>query len=177
MSLLMEALKKAEEAKRRANEQPPEQNPAPELALEPLPTAAPRTPTGSPLPDLALHLASVDADLAAVPTEAPPRRRAPQTSEPAPAAQAAPAVDNETAGRASVRNAFSAKQNEPSSRRPLWLALGLGGLAAAGIGAYFWWQLQGLGGGAPGAGAYIVCHNPPLYKARADGPFSVPPCT
>ena len=148
MSLLMEALKKAEEAKRRASEQPPEQTPAPELALEPLPAAAPRTPTGSPLPDLALHLASVDADLAAVPTEAPPRRRAPQTSEPAPAAQAAPAVDNETAGRASVRNAFSAKQNDSSSRRPLWLALGLGGLAAAGIGAYFWWQLQGLGGGA-----------------------------
>ena len=67
MSLLMEALKKAEEAKRRASEANPEKAATPELSLEPLPATPAPTPTGSPLPDLALHLASVDADLAAVP--------------------------------------------------------------------------------------------------------------
>ena len=32
-------------------------------------------------------------------------------------------------------------------------------------------------GRTPKGMAYIVCHNPPLYKARADGQFSAPPCT
>lgn len=152
MSLLMEALKKAEEAKRRASEATPDKSTTPELSLEPLPPTSPPPPAGSPLPDLALHLASVDADLAAVPTEPPPRRRTPHAttpvSTPPPGTQATPPDSEETA-RASVRNAFSAKQNPTSaSRKILWLALALGGLAATGIGAYFWWQLQGLGGSA-----------------------------
>ena len=83
MSLLMEALKKAEEAKRQAAETPLPANGAgatPELALEPIAataqTATPaRTPAFSPLPDLSLHIDSVDADLAAVSTEAPAKRR------------------------------------------------------------------------------------------------------
>src|SRR5258707_15853735 len=37
--------------------------------------------------------------------------------------------------------------------------------------------LQGIKGGLPNVLADIVCHIPPLYKARADGRFSVPPCT
>ena len=152
MSLLMEALKKAEEAKRRASEANPEKAATPELSLEPLPATSAPTPTGSPLPDLALHLASVDADLAAVPTEAPPKRRTTHAATPAstsPQATHSPPPDSEESARASVRNAFSAKQNPTSeSRKILWLALALGGLAATGIGAYFWWQLQGLGSSA-----------------------------
>ncbi len=154
----MEALKKAEEAKRRASEAAPEKTATPELSLEPLPSASPPSPAGSPppvgspLPDLALHLASVDADLAAVSTEAPPKRRPPHTATTAsttPQAAHATPPDSEESARASVRNACSAKQNPTSgSRKILWLALALGGLAATGIGAYFWWQLQGLGSSA-----------------------------
>ena len=65
MSLLMEALKKAEEAKRRAGEG----GESPELTLEPLTAQNAAT---SPLPDLAQHFATVDADLASIPTDAPP---------------------------------------------------------------------------------------------------------
>ena len=68
MSLLMDALRKAEDAKRLAAEPA-----APELTLAPMTTPA----SASPLPDLAQHIESVDADLSAVARNAPPGRRAP----------------------------------------------------------------------------------------------------
>src|SRR6478752_6874453 len=37
--------------------------------------------------------------------------------------------------------------------------------------------VQGLGEASPRGTGHIVCHNPSLYKARADGQFSAPPCT
>ena len=146
MSLLMEALKKAEEAKRRASEASPsgtDEPAATPLTLEPL-TPPPRpTPPGSPLPDLAQHSASVDADLAAAHTDAPLKRRPNLNLTPPPKAPLAPPAD--TADRAAARNAFAAKRPAPP-RNALWLALGAGGLAAISMAAYFWWQLQGLGG-------------------------------
>ena len=132
MSLLMEALKKAEEAKRRAGDG----GDTPELTLEPLPT--PNT-SASPLPDLAQHLATVDADLASIPTNAPPRRRPGPAPTPENSAQAA----RDGAERATVRNAFAAKQTPPDRSR-LGLLLGAGTLAVLGIAGYFWWQLQSL---------------------------------
>jgi tetratricopeptide (TPR) repeat protein len=140
MSLLMEALKKAEEAKRLASENPPpltETTPAAPLEL--LPSA---TPPASPLPELALHIDSVDADLSAVSTEAPLRRKVtPNTSA---------AMENsrqEAVERDAVRNVFAAKQM-PKARTGLWLMLGLGGLVALTLGGYFWWQLQAVSTGS-----------------------------
>lgn len=155
MSLLMEALKKAEEAKRQAAAQADTPSPpAGEPTLVPLdpPPAPPAQPAaGSPLPDLAQHLAAVDADLAAVSTEAPPRRRAgspaasavASTPPPLAAGNAPPVFDlgQTEAARSMARNAFAAKQ--PSPRRTLWWIGGLAVLAALAIVGYFGWQLQG----------------------------------
>ena len=132
MSLLMEALKKAEEAKRRAGEG----GESPELTLEPLTAQNAAT---SPLPDLAQHFATVDADLASIPTDAPPRRRPGAPTPPESNAQAA----REGAERATVRNAFAAKETPPARPR-LGLLLGAGTLALLAIGGYFWWQLQSI---------------------------------
>ena len=146
MSLLMEALKKAEEAKRQGAEAPLPANGAgatPELALEPIAAAAQaatpaRTPAFSPLPDLSLHIDSVDADLAAVSTEAPAKRR-PHTE----AQRVTPQSAQENAERSAARNAFAAKQT-PGSRTGLVLLIGAGVATLIAAGAYFWWQLQSV---------------------------------
>ena len=142
MSLLMEALKKAEEAKRLASEAS-SSGPAPaapaELTLTPL---AEGTASGSPLPDLSLHIDSVDADLAAVSTEEPNKQRvSPATLK------AAQERQREVIQRTSARNVFSAKQ-PAKPKSVLWLAIGLGCVGALGVVTYFWWQLQAVSGGS-----------------------------
>lgn len=136
MSLLMDALRRADEAKRKGNNQaetipsalPP--NPPTSSAL---PSAA---PPGTPLPDLSLHIDAVDADLAIIAKQ----HEAFSTFPPS-----RPSVSggSEAIGRAAARNLFSAKQHA-GSNAGLWLFLGFGVLAAIGIGGYFWWQLQGV---------------------------------
>ena len=142
MSLLMDALKKAEEAKRQAGETNASATQAPptELTLQPVTPAT--TPPSQALPNLSQkHLDSVDADLATVNTTAPTRKR--QTA-PAPK----PAADNtEAVERSAARNVFAAKQ-PPKSRAPLWLFLGIISIATLGIGGYFWWQFQSMSGGS-----------------------------
>ena len=143
MSLLMEALKKAEEAKRQAGEGKSASAAPAELTLQAVTPAA--TPPGSALPDLSQqHLDSLDAELATVSTSAPPRKRVvAQTAKP----EKISAERAETDERSAVRNVFAAKQ-APKSRTPLWLLLGLVGVAIVGIGGYFWWQVQSMSGGA-----------------------------
>lgn len=154
MSLLMEALKKAEESKRLASESHA-QEVAPsatnELTLAPMTTPEPAsetTPgnnTHSPLPDLSQHYASVDADLATLSTEAPTRQAAsaPSTITPSSTSTANDIGHREATERAAVRNVFSAKQpTKPFTG--LRLFVGLGVLAALGLGGYFWWQLRSV---------------------------------
>lgn len=141
----MEALKKAEEAKRRAGESnaPGAANGAvPELTLKPMtPSAAlPRSST-SPLPDLSLHSDSLDADLASVSRPAPNNAR----REPEPVSRPTDSHPRDERERSAVRNVFSAKP-APSPRAGLWLALGLAGFVSLGLGGYFWWQLQSVSG-------------------------------
>jgi Tfp pilus assembly protein PilF len=141
MSLLMDALKKAEEAKRQAGDANTAATPtAPvELTLQPVAPAA--TPPSQSLPNLSQkHLDSVDADLATVSTVAPARKRQPAPA-PKPATDSAEAVE-----RSAARNVFAAKQ-PPKSRAPLWQLLGVASIAALGIGGYFWWQFQSMSGG------------------------------
>ena len=133
----MEALKRAEEAKRQHGEGPTAGAHS-ELTLEPVAPVSSGTPSGSPLPDLSLHIDSLDADLAAVSTEAPARRRAPHNA-PRPEAASAQAAERQTA-----RNAFAAKH--PQSSKGVWIAAAGGAAAALVIGGYFWWQLQSVSG-------------------------------
>ena len=126
MSLLMDALKRAESSKQDAARQVagrPQGSADSGLSLEPLGSEAPRT-ANKPLPDLASHLESLEADLADV-----------RLLDPPPAATLPPTTRHEKPEdhreRESVRNAFAVKQAPvPNSRKPLWLALGTLGIAA-----------------------------------------------
>ena len=157
MSLLMDALKRAEASKQEAaraaagHEAPP--TAVGDMSLEPL---AASSTGGTTLPELAAHIEALDADLAAT----PPLRRPP----PAPQPRTAPsAPEIEDINLAAARNAFAAKQQEPPSRRPMWLALGTLGVAMVGIGAYVLYQTQSLGSGSltsPAGGPAAVAQRP-----------------
>jgi len=137
MSLLMDALKRAETSKQEAARSLSGKDPAAAdlLGLEPLAPPAPRV-QNSPLPDLAAHIDAVDAELASSavrPGQAQPK---PATSQ----------QKSAQADREAVRNAFAAKQvDAPPSRQPLWIALGILGVAGLGIGGYVAYQVLNIG--------------------------------
>jgi Tfp pilus assembly protein PilF len=148
MSLLMDALKRAETAKQEAARAQfgiaPATSPESTLSLEPLGGDTGSAAT-NPLPDLANYIDAVDADLASTPlpkTPASPRKCGGTSA----ATQAADQAKRDTA-----RNAFAAKQMPvatPPSRLPLWLALGTLGIAGIGIGGYVWYELNSLNRGS-----------------------------
>lgn len=166
MSLLLEALKKAEKAKedaqRRARGEtgdapaeaalaaaPAAAAPA-ELRLEGEPEPAGRVLTRAELPDLSapIDIASEDLRAKAPPPRSelrletprePPRRTA-AAAQPA-AAQTAQAAERE-AQRTSARKVFEAKFKEPNPKLPFYLTLATLGLCAVGIVVYFWYQLR-----------------------------------
>ncbi|NTV69326.1 MAG: tetratricopeptide repeat protein [Azonexaceae bacterium] len=146
MSLLMDALRRAENAKQESARNPqggmlPTASDL--LSLEPIPSE-PAKGGANPLPDLASHLAAVDAELARSATlpEARPAATAPQSSSAQP-----PAKSSEQ--REAVRNAFAAKEPAATpSRLPLWLALGTLSLAGVGIGGYVWYQMNTMNRGS-----------------------------
>jgi len=138
MSLLMDALKRAESSKQEAARQQGGKEAAPGadegLTLTPL-NSEPPAPVARPLPDLATHIEAVDADLA----------RSAQTR---PAVEPAPAFAQTAAtGQAIARNAFAAKQAPAAARHNLlWLALGILLIVGLAIAAYVWFQLSAMGG-------------------------------
>lgn len=135
MSLLLDALKRAEEAKRLAGQ--PGTSPAREA--ESL-TLAPKDEDKSPLPDLDSHLDSVDQELRAeVAVNAKAAARAPAP----PPTQAA----SGGAAQAAARNVFAAKPPAAQSKPRTMLIAGIaGGIAALGIVGYFGYQYMQLTG-------------------------------
>ena len=139
MSLLLEALKKAErakeEAQRRARGEPEIAAPAapPEQAVV----------TRDQLPDARQPLALAE--------EPPPARPAAPAS--APERRAAPKADTQASERASARKVFEAKFREPNPRLPFYITMAALGVFAVGTVVYFWIQLQ-----PPAA---LVNRNPP----------------
>lgn len=170
MSLLMEALKKAEQAKQSGDATPEADA---ELRLEPIdatglpgteasaatPPAEAQTNGGKQLPELPSQLEVLDADFmahaaaapakrAGTPAAEPSPRPAPQPVPPAPprAAMAGskpprPAAAGE-GERKAAQQVFAAKQPERSRKNFAITMAGLTVAGAAAIGAYFWWQLQ-----------------------------------
>jgi Flp pilus assembly protein TadD len=142
MSLLLEALKKAEKAKeeaqRRARGEPdgaPATEPEPPaLPLEPLPEPPAPVMTRDQLPDVRQPLALEDDAPPGRPAPSPPPKR----PEPKPAAQAA----ERDAQRSSARKVFEAKFREPNPRLPFFITLGALGVFAVGTVIYFWLQLR-----------------------------------
>lgn len=166
MSLLMDALKRAESSKL-DKPRMPAGDPHP-LSLEPM-ASEPAAGGGQPLPDLAAHLDAVDAELAdslALESDRPaPPPKAPPTKTP-------PAADPET--RQAVRNAFAAKEAARAPRRqPFGLVLGVLGLAGLAIGVYYWHQLDTVNRRAPPPAT--VPSAPPVASPQAPaGPVTPP---
>ncbi|MCZ7563026.1 MAG: hypothetical protein M5U08_03760 [Burkholderiales bacterium] len=170
MSLLLEALKKAEQAKQGGGAPDPEStlHGGEGLSLAPTGTPAPtapatpageRTPvTRDRLPDIdhsTLEILSDDLPSATT-TREPAATGAPATEQPAaasrrPGARAAAArapaeagedLDREQAGREAARRLFEAKPADYDPRRPFKITLVTLGVAAIAIIVYFWWQTQ-----------------------------------
>ena len=192
MSLLMEALKKAELAKQAGQAASGDDR----LRLEPVDGAAAAAPTGNErsgnsLPDLPPQLEILDAEFiahaeankAAAPqsiahpshssssTPTTPHGVAPAPSRPSPRPAAA-APDG--AARMAAQQVFSAKQPE-RSRTAFHVTVGVVSLlAAAAIGGYFWWQLQpksNLMARQPLAG--IPAPQPPMQAPQPPPPAPV----
>jgi tetratricopeptide (TPR) repeat protein len=171
MSLLLEALKKAEKAKedaqRRARGEPAEAPPPPAAPVPAMPEApaelrlegdalpppeAPRVTTRAELPDLTAPIEIVADELRA--KTPPPRELRLEPSKEAPrrpAAAAQPTDRPSQAGtqspdrdpqRTAARKVFEAKFKEPNPKLPFYITLGALGVFAVGIVVYFWWQLR-----------------------------------
>jgi Tfp pilus assembly protein PilF len=151
----MDALKKAEEAKRQS-----------EAAAKAQPQAQPSTDHpaesgGTPrgLPELPSRLELLDHEF-----QAPSAER--QESSLAPARQ--PSGEEQKRERVAAQNVFQAKQPAPAQNRNLLVFGGLATLlAVVGIGGYFWWELQPKGGLAPSPATARTPAPPPAPIAAA----------
>jgi len=146
MSLLLDALKKAELAKQIAkadSDEPVATDAAPQEAF-------PGVMTRERLPDIAQPLEILTDDLPSSgqskPVESAPARPqlSLQDSTPyAPASQAAMASASEQpAARAQAEQLFQVKEMDYSPHRPFYLTLCALGVVAAGYGGYAWWQMR-----------------------------------
>jgi len=153
MSLLLEALKKAEKAKEEAQKRARgDSGGAPgELRLEGEVAPASdntRVVTRPELPDISQPLEIISDDLAAREPATPGEKASPEHSAapqpaPPPRPQAPPReADPRSGDRAAARKVFEAKFREPNPRMPFYIAMGVLGVFAFGTVGYFWYQLR-----------------------------------
>jgi tetratricopeptide (TPR) repeat protein len=155
VSLLLEALKKAEKAKEEAQRRVREGGEPAEAAV-PSP-AAERKPvvTRDKVTDIGSTPLEIAKDDAVPPPAAPrpqpvalelepeaPAQQPRPAAKPAPRAAPAKAPDSDAAGRASAKKVFEAKFREPNPRLPFYITVGVLGVFAAGTVIYFWYQLR-----------------------------------
>ncbi len=188
MSLLLEALKKAEKAKEEAQrlasaDEPGADAAAPEQssAFDPEKTvldSGQQVTTRDQLPDISAPLEILSDDLRpAASTKAPgpelaladdppaARDSRPGARREAPRAAADPQRAAASADRASAQRVFEAKFKEPNPRLPFYITMGVLGLFAVGIVIYFWLQLRPQ--------ASLVNANPP--RSASENPVAVAP--
>jgi len=145
MSLLLEALKKAELAKQVAKEGAPSAEP--ERAS---PEPATRVITREKLPDITQPLEILTDDLpSSEPNAGETAAARPELSLQGeerfePAAQPIPSTDEfgRTPERAQAQQLFQVKEMDYSPRRPFYLTLGALALVGLCYGGYVWWQMQ-----------------------------------
>jgi len=180
VSLLLEALKKAELAKQNASGQQGEPTlPPPDvsggLSLEPAPGDAGERPliTRDRLPDITQPLEILSEDLPSAGT-----RREASPAAPAPSAvplgpgPATPAPEEDD--RASARQLFEAKTPDYDPRRPFFIVVGLLGVAILGTLGYFAWQVFGP---RPSFYAPPAAAKPPSQPVAAAPPSQPPAST
>jgi tetratricopeptide (TPR) repeat protein len=131
MSLLLEALKKAEKAKEEAQRRAKGETAASEISLEGGEAHAAVKPvlTRAELPDIRQPLEILTEEIA--PTQAEPAAPAPEKHG-----------ETQAADRATGRKVFEAKFKEPNPRLPFFIAMGLLGVVGVGVFGYFWYQLR-----------------------------------
>jgi tetratricopeptide (TPR) repeat protein len=158
MSLLLEALKKAEKAKEEAQRRARSESEGPA-------TAAAQAAQPAPVLELdmrsALRLAGdepkrAEPALALAEPPAAPRESAPPPPHPRPQAST---TDTQAPERAAARKVFEAKFREPNPRLPFFITMGVLGTFAVGVVVYFWIQLR------PPPG--LVNANPPRPASEA----------
>jgi len=152
MSLLLEALKKAEKAKEDAQRRASEGASELQLADAAQPQAGtaegPAQPvvTRAELPDITAPLEILPEDIAAgSPSAAAAGGLSLESAPPPRSAGAAPrraAADSQPAQRATARKVFQAKVREPNPRLPFFITMGTLGTFAVGTVVYFWIQLR-----------------------------------
>ena len=152
MSLLLEALKKAEKAKEEAQRAAKDGETAGGDGLSLVDADGHHVRTRDELPDITRPMNIQTADLdreetsrsSAVAPRAPaPSRDAPAGFKPEPRSAAASMSDDPAAPeRATARKVFEAKFKEPNPRLPFYITMGLLGAFAVGTVGYFWYQLK-----------------------------------
>lgn len=160
MSLLLEALKKAERAKEDAERRARQNNEAPEAAAaEPDADATVAHPgrhvtTKNELPDISAPLEILSEDIrpgtqakpaaATLALEEEPAASAPESKAPPrrEAARAAETPAGSASDRAAAQKVFEAKFKEPNPRLPFYIMMGVLGAFAIGTVIYFWIQLR-----------------------------------
>jgi tetratricopeptide (TPR) repeat protein len=155
MSLLLDALKKAEKAKEAAQRGDKPKAPGEgALSLEPTPEEAKRVMTRDKLPDIStpLEIGSDDisprrATASSSEQAAPPPRPAAPASGAAPSrpgrAGAGGAIgDPAAAQRAAAQSVLQTKFKEPNPRLPFYISVGVLGVFAIGTAVYFYLQLR-----------------------------------
>jgi Tfp pilus assembly protein PilF len=151
MSLLLEALKKAEKAKEEAKRRAKGEAAGADGGTAPSGAGERRVVTRAELPDISQPLEIVAEDFA--PPGAAARRPAdpdPPAMElaPEPAPRHAPAAERgappsvQRTERAAAKNLFEAKFKEPNPRLPFYITTGVLGAFAIGTVVYFWVQLH-----------------------------------
>jgi len=153
MSLLLDALKKAEKAKEAAQRGDKPKTPGEAaLSLEPTPEEAKRVMTRDKLPDIStpLEIGSDDisprrATASSSEQAAPPPRPAAPASGAAPSrsARAGGAIgDPAAAQRTAAQSVLQTKFKEPNPRLPFYISVGVLGVFAIGTAVYFYLQLR-----------------------------------
>jgi tetratricopeptide (TPR) repeat protein len=190
MSLLLEALKKAEKAKeeaeRRARGTIETGAPPPGDADATVVQPTRHVTTRNDLPPVSAPLEIASDDLGTAGAKKPSRELALEEVTPGPAPQSAaragPRRDNPqaaaepgSAARAAAQKVFEAKIREPNPRLPFYITLGVLGAAALATFVYFWMQLR--------PPPPLVNPNPPrppgeaptaVAEARPGAPATVP---
>ena len=135
MSLLLEALKRAEKAKEEAQRSAEESAP---------PGDNRRVMTRDHLPDITQPLEILSDDIGQTArVNEPDPRPAPRTGAPAqPAGARASVAEPARSERATAKRVFEAKLREPNPRLPFYIALAVLGVCAIGVVVYFWYQLR-----------------------------------
>ena len=162
MSLLLEALKKAELAKQQIN-RPSDLDIQPTLSLEPRESII----TREELPEITQSIEIAPEEVPPPPemiseVQASPTMNDPFASEPISATAqpvsdlppmremtpepdptlSPPAGGEVNTGRDAARQLFDVKEVDYNPRRPFYITLAVLGLAAVSYGGYLWWQLQ-----------------------------------